>query len=563
MVDQGICENCGLCDHVCPIITKSHFPRFSEPRTFGAYNRDESIRLDSTSGGIHSALAKIIYAENGYVSGAIYNDDHSVSHIVSNRAEDLPKIRSSKYLQSNSQGIYKEIKSLIKSGQRVLFCGTPCQVHALNNYLGREYDNLITCDFICRGVNSPKVFLSYMKMIEQEYGAKATEIKFKSKKWGWHNFSMRITFDNGEEYCKDKSHDLFFIGYLQSGNFARPSCYDCQFKGFPQQADITLADFWGIDHIDPEMDQDKGTSLILIHSNKGLEFFEHIKQDIVWKEYPFKDVLVGNPMSNSSIIDENNNREAFFEDLNRLPFDIVAKRYFIIPARRKKMATSIERIARIPTKIINLVAEKGLSLSAWKTYLSVNLFSPRVERKGRYFNNNKHVITQFDAGSKLQLNAWMDVGIPQVKASKRETRIWLEKGSVMTVNGRFCVNAGSYIRVCENSQLILNGGFMNEGVQIICGASIVIGRDCAIGRDVIIRSYDGHFVCDDDYQVAKPIIIGEHVWIGQRAMILKGVSIGDGAIVAAGAIVTKDVPAHAVVAGNPARVIRGNVNWKL
>ena len=171
------------------------------------------------------------------------------------------QIRSSKYLQSNAEGIYRHIQSLLKQDKLVFFCGTPCQIKALHLFLRKDYENLITCDFVCRGVNSPKVFLSYMKMLEKEFKSTATNIKFKAKDEGWHNFSMRVKFANGKEYCKNRWQDLFFIGYLQNGVFTRPSCFACRFKGFPRTSDITLADFWGIENIDPSMDQD----LSLIH----------------------------------------------------------------------------------------------------------------------------------------------------------------------------------------------------------------------------------------------------------------------------------------------------------
>ena len=266
-INQDLCIDCGLCQKTCPVLTKAdNVIRYDEPLVYAAYTKDEAIRTDSTSGGIHSMLALAMYEQNAYVGGAIYNKDHTVRHIVSPDRQILPEIRSSKYLQSSMEGAYKEVRDLLKAGEKVFFCGTPCQIQGLYKFLRKEYDNLTTCDFICRGVNSPKVFLSYMDMLEKQYGSKATQIKFKNKKWGWHNFSMRVNFENGQEYCKDRWHDLFFIGYLQSGNFARPSCYQCTFKGFPQKADITLADFWGIENIDPSMDQDRGTSLVMVNS---------------------------------------------------------------------------------------------------------------------------------------------------------------------------------------------------------------------------------------------------------------------------------------------------------
>ena len=143
-----------------------------------------------------------------------------------------------------------------------------------------------------------------------------------------------------------------------------------------------------------------------------------------------------------------------------------------------------------------------------------------------------------------------------------ETRILLEKNAQMVVNGPFSMYGNSYIRVVPGGKLILNGGFINENVQITAGDVVEIGAGATIGRDVVIRSYDGHTICVDGYRVSEPIKIGKHVWIGQGATILKGVTIGDGAIVAAGAVVTKDVPAMSIVAGVPAKVVKEDINWK-
>ena len=399
-VNRDLCVDCGLCDKVCPIQNKAnHISRFDEPQTFAAYTKDEAIRLDSTSGGIHSMLAMKMYEKNAYIGGAVYNADNTVSQIVDDNPARLPEIRSSKYLQSNAEGVYKEVKKLLKDGKNVLFCGTPCQIHALYNVVGKDWDNLYTCDFICRGVNSPKVFLKYMEMLERQFGAKATEIKFKNKKWGWHNFSLRVNFENGKEYCKDRYHDLFFIGYLQAGNFTRPSCYECQFKGFPQKADITLADFWGIEKIDATMDQDKGTSLVMVNSEKGRELFDSIKDRIEWRQFTMDDAREGNPAMEGSLHSARPNREAFFADLDKLPFEKVAAKHFPLPSMKKK----IRRLLSSLKSVVKIVLMLGISPQAWSTFLRVNFFSKHVEIKSHTaFRNLSRTVVQTDSGSKLK-----------------------------------------------------------------------------------------------------------------------------------------------------------------
>lgn len=559
-VNKELCVDCGLCDKVCPIQNKAnHVERYAEPNVFAAYTKDEAIRLDSTSGGIHSMLALKMYEKDAYVGGAVYNSDHTCSQIVDNNPERLPEIRSSKYLQSNAEGVYKEIRGLLKEGKNVFFCGCPCQIHALYNFLGKEYENLVTCDFICRGVNSPKVFLKYMEMLERQYGAKAAEIKFKNKKWGWHNFSLRVNFENGKEYCRDRWHDLFFIGYLQAGNFTRPSCYECHFKGFPQKADLTLADFWGIEKIDQTMDQDKGTSLVMVNSDKGQALFDSIKEKIEWRQFTMDDAREGNPAMEGSLSSAKPNRETFFNDLDKIPFEKVAAKHFPLPSWKKKVRHLFSPIKRI----LSLTMMLGFSPQAWESFIRINFCSKKVTRKSHVnYKNLSRTVVQLDDKAKLILNARLTTGVKQLKHARMETRILVQKEGELVVDGNFDMFGNSYIRVVPGGKLILKGGFINENVQITAGDVIEIGSDFTCGRDVVIRSYDGHKIIRDDYKVSEPIKIGNHVWVGQGATILKGVTIGDGAIIASGAIVTKDVPERCIVAGVPARVIEENVSWK-
>lgn len=564
VVDKNKCTDCGLCEEVCPIIEKANaISRYDTARVFAAYTKDEAIRVDSTSGGIHSMLALAMYEKKAYIGGAVYNEDHTVRHILSADPVMLPEIRSSKYLQSSNEGEYKEIKKKLIAGEEVFYCGTPCQVQALYKYLRKEYTNLTTCDFICRGVNSPKVFLSYMDMLEHDYGARATKIKFKAKKWGWHNFSMQVNFANGKEYCKDRWHDFFFIGYLQQGNFARPSCYDCQFKGFPQKADITLADFWGIENIDPTMDQDRGTSLVMVNSDKGLALFESIKDKIKWREFTMADAVIGNPAMYIPLKAVKSNRKEFFKAIDQKPFDQVAKEFFVLPILKNTLKRQVKRVLKVPYRLGQKILEYGLSMSSWVTFIKYNFLSSQVQSVRRIgIDVLRDTRIQLDKGASIQLKDKLTLGRRQVKASRMETRLLMEEDAQLTINGAFTVFAGSYVRVIRGGHLILNSGFINENVQITCGGTIEIGDGATIGRDVVIRSFDGHIIVQENYQISAPIKIGRHVWIGQGATILKGVTIGEGAIIAADSVVTKDVPAHCIAGGVPAKVIKENIEWE-
>jgi acetyltransferase-like isoleucine patch superfamily enzyme/coenzyme F420-reducing hydrogenase beta subunit len=558
--DTAKCTNCGLCENICPVLNnkQSGIVRYDTPLVYAAYNMDDTVRMDSTSGGIFSAFANKVFAEGGYVGGAVYNEDHTVKHIVSNDKTLLPEIRSSKYLQSNASNLYANIKTLLQKGNQVLVCAAPCQIAALYNVIKHDYENLLTCDFICLGVNSPKVFLSYMNMLERQYGVKAEKIKFKAKKWGWHNFSLRVNFTNGKEYCKDRWHDLFFIGFLQKRNFARPSCYECKFKGFPQSSDITLGDFWGIEKIDSSMDNDHGTSVVMINSPKGKAFFERVKNAVITKQFTLEDVSKGNSALNSSLKADGDDREAFFHAIETKSFEKAAAEFFPLPA----LKNVIKKRLRMLKRVLKFIYSMGLSLQTWYLFIWYNFFSGNVTMNQRLnFRPLRYCRVKIDKTAELTINGSLLMGLKQVVSSHRETRLLLEANAKMTVNGNYCICADSYIRVIKNGELILNSGFMNEGVQITCASKITIGADCTIARDVVIRDYDGHTIDIAGYKIAKPIKIGNHVWIGNRAMILKGVTIGQGSIIAAGAVVTKDVPANCIAAGVPAKIIREQVEW--
>ena len=558
-VDVGKCIQCGLCEKVCPILNKKYndVERFENPLAFAAYNIDNSVRVESTSGGIFSALADKMFDENGYVGGAIYNDDHTVSHILTNDRARLPEIRSSKYIQSFTDRLYPDIREVLDAGSKALVCGTPCQISALYLYLDKDYENLVSCDFICRGVNSPKVFLSYMDMLERQFKSKARKIQFKNKTHGWHRFSTKIDFENGKSYCEDRYHDPFIVGYLQAGNFARPSCYSCQFKGIPRKADITLADFWGIEKIDKSMDQDIGTSLVIVNSEKGKKYFESLGASIVARQFTLDQATTGNPAIKYSIKAKNDDRKEFFEAIDKDPFEIVEKNFFRPLQSGKK--SKIETFKRVMV----ILKKMGLSLQNWYIFFNYNFFSPKVSKSKKIrFLPYRYCKISIHKSAKLILNAILQVGEKQVLSSHMETRILLEKNATMILNGNNTICTNCYIRVVEGGTLIMGSGYTNEGVQITCASKIEIEEDCAIARDATIRDYDAHSVDGAVDTIAKEIHIGKHVWIGNRAMVMKGVTIGDGAIIAAGAIVTKDVPPGCVAAGVPARVIKKNVKWK-
>jgi len=185
----------------------------------------------------------------------------------------------------------------------------------------------------------------------------------------------------------------------------------------------------------------------------------------------------------------------------------------------------------------------------------------------RYFKYKKNLrfckYTRVEIDKKANINGkgTLYIGGKENSKSKQETRIFMGENSNVNISGKFSIGFGSDIRVFKNANLKIGSGYFNGFVQVVCAHSIEIGDNCAIARDVIIRDTDAHELVEEGFKKTKPVKIGNHVWIGTRAIIMKGVTVGDGAVVAAGAVVTKDVPKNSVVAGIPARVIKTIERW--
>ena len=212
--DKTRCNNCGKCDLICPVRneTRSGKTYLKELKCYAAEHKSVEVIFSSTSGGMFSALADVMYNDGGYVGGAVHNDDFSVSHFISNDRSDLQKLRRSKDLQSNAEGYYSKVKDLLDAGNKVLSVGLPCQIAGLLNFLMKDYENLITVDLVCGGVNSPKVWRKYLDHIEEIAGSKIINTENKAKEYGWHNLTQKFVFENGEEYFDTVKTSSFIKG---------------------------------------------------------------------------------------------------------------------------------------------------------------------------------------------------------------------------------------------------------------------------------------------------------------------------------------------------------------
>lgn len=306
IINKQGCMKCHKCESVCPILNQG-VHTVGETKAYAAVNLDDGIRARSSSGGVFYALAKWTIEQNGVVFGARFNDHWEVIHSYSETIDGIFPFMGSKYVQSTIGDSYKQVEFFLEKGRWVLFSGTPCQINGLKSYLAKEYEYLFTVDIICHGVPSPSVWNSYLKLFKGPHSI--NEISFRRKTLGWLNYSIAI--ETQAHIFEEKNKDnLYLQGFLKN-YYLRNSCYNCKFKSYHRNSDITLADYWGVDKLSPTMFDDKGTSIVFVHSKKGQALMSRIHQFFKVKEESQTNAIAYNPMINNSI-SPTVNRARFF-----------------------------------------------------------------------------------------------------------------------------------------------------------------------------------------------------------------------------------------------------------
>lgn len=302
VVDESICIDCGLCEKVCPIINRPE--KLPVKEVLAVKNRNEAERMASSSGGVFIALAKKTIEKGGVVFGAVFDENWEVMHTYAETLDEVKPMMGSKYLQSRIGNSFRDAEKFLKEGREVLFTGTPCQVTALHNYLRKDYPNLLSVDFLCHGVPSPGVWRKYL---DEEFHLSArraaagkntvlssslksvpviTGIEFRDKTLnGWKRFSFVV---RGSASKADKNSVLlsgihynnpYMKGFL-ADVYLRPSCYQCRCKNGVSHSDLTIADYWGINQLMPDFDDDKGVGLVLVNTQKGKIIFNTLDMDV-------------------------------------------------------------------------------------------------------------------------------------------------------------------------------------------------------------------------------------------------------------------------------------------
>lgn len=324
-VDIGRCVQCSLCAEVCPALHSVSVE--TRPAAYACINKNENIRMESSSGGVFSLLSRHVLESpgGGIVFGAGFDERFRVAHSGAWNEEAVKIFRGSKYVQSSIGDTYKQAKQCLERGMAVLFTGTPCQIGGLKAYLGKEYDRLLCADLICHGVPSPRLWEKYVAYRERCAGARANQISFRAKNEGWKQFSLSFSFENDTVYRENFRTDPYLRAF-QNNICLRPSCYACRFRTLHRQSDITLADFWGLRYVFPDLDDDKGVSLLLINSEKGEAAFGAIGDDIVTRRAKISQAVLFNPSAVKNT-PYHSRRNAFFAAMDQIDFDELVKSF--------------------------------------------------------------------------------------------------------------------------------------------------------------------------------------------------------------------------------------------
>ena len=334
-INKELCVQCNLCTSVCPINNKT--PRYKEEKkVFGGYHLDAKIRDRSTSGGAFTAIVDVFCDENYVIFGAESNGLFVFHSSITDKAE-IDKFRKSKYSQSDMGSVYIECKEYLKDGKKVLFSGTPCQISALKNFLGRDYDNLLTVEVVCEGVPSPLYIKKYEEFLEEKFGSRMVSLDYRFKdsnsktkptKAKWDFEVMKITLENGKVLKYDRWFNPFWsiwLGHLMT----RPSCYICPFTTQERCADITLGDLWGVHLYCPDLyGKNLGCSLIVCNSAKGKNIINKLNTVFYGRELDFNEALkYQSPLRKN--IDCNPLREECIRDLKSkdISFSEINKRW--------------------------------------------------------------------------------------------------------------------------------------------------------------------------------------------------------------------------------------------
>lgn len=342
-IQMETCVQCGSCEKACPVLHRPESLDNGFEQAWGAVNKDTEILLESSSGGLFTALGQAVLDEGGCIFGAAFDSVFkAVHHIMVDNVNDLALLRGSKYIQSEMGDAYIKVREQLAKKRKVLFSGTPCQVAGLRGFIGREDDNLILVDVICHGAPSALLWQYYLEEQKKKIGENVKEVSFRNKLKGWHSYGLMITTYNNKQYYRSFQEDPFMKMFLRNYSL-RESCYQCSIKEIGGVSDITIGDFWNVEKVVPEMDDFRGVSLGLVHSDKGSCLFERVRKQLVLKEVEYEKAVSGNSAFSQSV-SRPKERDAFYCDLTTFRWNKMKKKYGHDPIKtviRRKISATV------------------------------------------------------------------------------------------------------------------------------------------------------------------------------------------------------------------------------
>jgi len=325
-IEKLKCTECGLCREICPSLTDIYELRFESPKVYAAWSLDESIRTDSSSGGMFSVLANHVLSNSGIVFGAAFDEKFKLQHYEAKTSSELLKLRGSKYLQSNVGNTYIKVKHYLDNSFPVMFAGTPCQVAGLYSYLNNDYTKLITCDLVCHGVPSQRLFDAYLRYLRSDGCLKFDDISFRDKKkWNCATI-LHDNFVSGQDLFLTGQQAYFLKAFMLSFVY-RKSCYSCKYARLPRIGDLTLGDFWGLGEDIPFYhDKSQGVSLLIVNSSRGKEVLQSCRNGLFLEERTMSEAQ----KRNAQIYRASEypvERDSFLVDIQTIPIDKIWKKY--------------------------------------------------------------------------------------------------------------------------------------------------------------------------------------------------------------------------------------------
>ena len=353
-VDKSTCVDCHLCEKVCPVLNVK--PEEQRPQEgYVVQHRDEEILRQSTSGGAFTAIASWVIEQGGVVFGAAYDEDFTIHHTWVSELEELVRFRNSKYAQSETRDSYHQAKAFLDRGKIVLYSGTPCQLEGLLRFLRRKYENLITVDVVCRACPSPLVFKKYLEMQQEMLGGRINNVRFRDKYYGYSYSSMSIGSD-GKQYHEGIDTDPYLRAFFSEISI-RPSCIECKFRKRYRETDFTIWDCFDIASYSEEMNNDKGATKVLTHSERAKNMIPKLRDKLyIMSSNPKQMLIMGGVNEIDIKLAAHPLRQQFFKDLNNMPPMEVFDKYF--PVRLKNKAEKKARILFYKLGLYDLI--KGL-----------------------------------------------------------------------------------------------------------------------------------------------------------------------------------------------------------